>query len=73
VPSGIAERVKRRVNQEVCPHNGPKSVQITSEEASCPRRALHGAKLIELMGMDQAEFSRRFKGSPVKRAKLWVL
>jgi epoxyqueuosine reductase len=30
---------------------------------------VHGAKLIELMGMDQAEFSRRFKGSPVKRAK----
>ena len=25
--------------------------------------------MIELMGMDQAEFSRRFKGSPVKRAK----
>jgi epoxyqueuosine reductase len=30
---------------------------------------VHGARLIELMGMDQAEFSRRFKGSPVKRAK----
>jgi epoxyqueuosine reductase len=30
---------------------------------------VHGAELIELMGMDQAEFSRRFKGSPVKRAK----
>jgi epoxyqueuosine reductase len=28
-----------------------------------------GAKLIELMGMDQAEFSRRFRKSPVKRAK----
>jgi epoxyqueuosine reductase len=30
---------------------------------------VHGAELIELMGMDQAEFSRRFKGSPVKRTK----
>jgi epoxyqueuosine reductase len=30
---------------------------------------VHGASLVELMAMDQAEFSRRFKGSPVKRAK----
>jgi epoxyqueuosine reductase len=28
-----------------------------------------GASLIELMGMSQEEFSRRFKGSPVKRTK----
>jgi epoxyqueuosine reductase len=55
--------------QEVCPHNGPKFVQITSEEVFWPRQGVHGARLIELMGMDQAEFSRRFKGSPVKRAK----
>jgi len=55
--------------QEVCPWNGQKFVQITSEEAFQPRQGVHGAKLIELMGMDQAEFSRRFKGSPVKRAK----
>jgi epoxyqueuosine reductase len=55
--------------QEVCPWNTPKFVQITSEEAFHPRARVHGAKLIELMGMDQAEFSRRFKGSPVKRAK----
>src|SRR5690606_33962138 len=55
--------------QEVCPHNSPKFVQITSEEAFWPREGVHGARLVELMGMDQAEFSRRFKGSPVKRAK----
>ena len=55
--------------QEVCPHNSPKFVQLTSEEAFWPRQGVHGTKLIELMGMDQAEFSRRFKGSPVKRAK----
>jgi epoxyqueuosine reductase len=55
--------------QEVCPHNNPKFVQITSEEAFWPREGVHGAKLIELMGMDQAEFSRRFRKSPVKRAK----
>ena len=55
--------------QEVCPHNSPKFVQITSEEAFWPRQGVHGTKLIELMGMDQPEFSRRFKNSPVKRAK----
>jgi epoxyqueuosine reductase len=53
----------------VCPWNGPKFVQITSEEAFHPRAGVHRAELIELRGMDQAEFSRRFKGSPVKRAK----
>jgi hypothetical protein len=61
--------VNRQNSQEVCPHNNPKFVQITSEEAFWPRQGVHGAKLIELMGMDQAEFSRRFKGSPVKRTK----
>jgi epoxyqueuosine reductase len=55
--------------QEVCPHNNPKFVQLTSEEAFWPRQGVHGTRLIELMGMDQAEFSRRFKNSPVKRAK----
>lgn len=55
--------------QEVCPHNAPKFVQITSEEAFRPREGVHGADLIELMGMDQAEFLRRFRNSPVKRAK----
>jgi len=54
---------------EVCPHNSPKFVRITDEAAFWPRQGVHGARLIELMGMDQAEFSRRFKGSPVKRAK----
>jgi epoxyqueuosine reductase len=53
----------------VCPHNSPKFVQITSEEAFWPREGVHGERLIELMGMTQEEFSRRFKGSPVKRAK----
>jgi epoxyqueuosine reductase len=55
--------------QEVCPFNNQKFVQITSEEAFWPRQGVHGAKLVELMGMDQAEFSRRFKNSPVKRTK----
>jgi epoxyqueuosine reductase len=55
--------------QEVCPHNNERFVQLTGEPAFQPRAGVHGAGLIELMGMDQAEFSRRFKGSPVKRAK----
>jgi epoxyqueuosine reductase len=55
--------------QEVCPHNSPKFVQITSEEAFWPRHGVQGERLIELMAMDQTEFSRRFKNSPVKRTK----
>ena len=44
-------------------------MQLTREESFWPRQGVHGERLIELMGMDQAEFSRRFKNSPVKRAK----
>jgi epoxyqueuosine reductase len=55
--------------QEVCPHNNARFVQITSDEAFWPRQGVHGARLIELMGLSQEEFSRRFKNSPVKRAK----
>ena len=54
---------------EVCPHNSPKFVQITREEAFWPRQGVHGAALIELMGMTQEEFSLHFKGSAVKRTK----
>jgi epoxyqueuosine reductase len=61
--------VNRQISQEVCPHNNPKFVQITTEEAFWPRQGVHGERSIGRMGMDQAEFSRRFKGSPVKRAK----
>jgi epoxyqueuosine reductase len=61
--------LNRHTSQEVCPHNNPKFVQITSEEAFRPRKGVHGAELIELMGLSQEEFSRRFRNSPVKRAK----
>jgi epoxyqueuosine reductase len=53
--------------QEVCPWNS--FATPTGEAAFHPREGVHGASLVELMAMDQAEFSRRFKGSPVKRAK----
>ena len=54
--------------QEVCPFT-IKFSRPTAEPAFWAREGVHGASLIELMGMSQEEFSRRFKGSPVKRAK----
>jgi epoxyqueuosine reductase len=69
VSSGIEKRGSRHTSNEVCPFNNGKFVHITSEEAFWPRQGVHGERLIELMAMDQAEFSRRFKNSPVKRAK----
>jgi epoxyqueuosine reductase len=56
------------VSPEVCPFTINFS-EPTAERAFWPREGVHGASLIELMGMSQEEFSRRFKGSPVKRAK----
>lgn len=44
-------------------------MQITDETSFRPREGVHGAELIGSMAMDQAEFSRRFKGSPVKWAE----
>jgi epoxyqueuosine reductase len=53
--------------QEVCPWNSFGS--DTLEPAFLPRAGVDGASLIELMGMSKEEFSRRFKGSAVKRTK----
>ncbi|HEX2090992.1 MAG TPA: tRNA epoxyqueuosine(34) reductase QueG [Longimicrobiaceae bacterium] len=53
--------------QEVCPWNS--FAEQTGEAAFLPREGVHGAELVELMGMSQEEFSRRFKGSAVKRTK----
>ena len=55
--------------QECCPFNNPKFVQITREPAFLPREGMDGPRLIEWMTMTQEEFSTRFKGSPIKRAK----
>lgn len=53
--------------QEVCPWNS--FAEPAAEPAFAPREGLDGASLIEWMGMTQEEFSRRFKGSAVKRTK----
>ena len=53
--------------QEVCPWNS-KAVP-TDEPAFQPRAGNFAPKLLSLIGMTQQEFSRRFKGSPIKRAK----
>ena len=67
--SSTKKALNRQISQEVCPHNSPKFVRITSEEAFWPWHGVHGTGVIELMAMHQAEFSRRFKNSPVKRTK----
>jgi epoxyqueuosine reductase len=54
--------------QEVCPFSR-KFATETKEPAFMPRPGVHGAPLVELMSLSQEEFSARFKGSPVKRAK----
>ena len=53
--------------QEVCPWNS-KAVP-TAEPAFHPRDGNLTPKLLSLIGMTQQEFSRRFKGSPIERAK----
>jgi hypothetical protein len=69
VASGMRKRGSGQSSQEVCPHNSPKLVRLTREEAFWPRQRVHGEKLVELMAMTREEFSRRFKSSPVKRTK----
>jgi epoxyqueuosine reductase len=53
--------------QEVCPWNS--FAEPAADPAFVPREGMDGPSLIEWMGMSQEEFSRRFKGSAVKRTK----
>jgi epoxyqueuosine reductase len=74
IPRDLRPRIGNRVYgcdicQECCPFNNAKFVQITREPAFLPREGLDGPLLIEWMTMTQEEFSARFKGSPIKRAK----
>jgi epoxyqueuosine reductase len=53
--------------QEVCPWNS--KATPTTEPAFLPRDGNLAPELLTLIGMTQTEFSKRFKGSPIKRAK----
>ena len=53
--------------QDVCPWN--KFSQVTPEREFYAREGLQTPVLSELMGISREEFTRRFRKSPVKRAK----
>ena len=53
--------------QEVCPWNS-KAVP-TKERDFYPRKGNFAPKLLSLINMTQEQFSRRFRNSPIKRAK----
>ncbi len=54
--------------QEVCPWN-QKHARPTDEPGYQSRKGLSPADLSELIRLDPTAFSKRFKGSPIKRAK----
>ena len=53
--------------QEVCPYNVKASP--AAEGAFSPRAGLHAPELIPLLALSEEDFRRRFKGSPILRAK----
>ena len=53
--------------QEVCPYNV--KAEVSLESGYQPRAGLHAPELIPLLSLDRDEFRRRFKGSPILRAK----
>ena len=53
--------------QEVCPWNS--KATPTKERGFSPRKGNLAPRLLSLINMTQEQFSRRFKGSPIKRAK----
>ena len=53
--------------QEVCPYNV--KAGETEEEAFSPRQGLYAPELIPLLSLSEEEFRRRFRGSPILRAK----
>jgi epoxyqueuosine reductase len=56
------------VCQEVCPWN--RFARQTDEVAFGPRPGFPWPDLHELLALDEAEFRRRFRGSPIQRTKL---
>jgi epoxyqueuosine reductase len=61
--------------QECCPFNRPPATSRnptltpTTDPAYQPREVTSNSTLAELLLMDEEEFRKKFKGSPVKRAK----
>lgn len=53
--------------QEVCPYNV--KARTTEEEAFFPREGLYAPELTSLLSLSEEEFRRRFRGSPILRAK----
>ncbi|MFQ5882430.1 MAG: tRNA epoxyqueuosine(34) reductase QueG [Candidatus Methylomirabilales bacterium] len=53
--------------QDVCPYN--KKARPSPEERFWPREGQHAPGLVRLMALSEEEFRRRFKGSPIRRAK----
>lgn len=53
--------------QEVCPYNV--KARPTTEPGYAPRAGLFAPDLIPLLFLDEEEFRRRFRGSPILRAK----
>jgi epoxyqueuosine reductase len=53
--------------QEVCPYNV--RARPTKEQAFAPREGLYAPDLIFLLSLDEAQFRRIFRGSPILRAK----
>ena len=73
VPEELRAKMGRQVFgcdicQDVCPWN--RRAPISADPAFAPRTELVNPSLQWISGMNEEEFRRTFKGSPVKRAKL---
>lgn len=53
--------------QDVCPYNA--TVSVKAERAFHPREGMHAPELIPLLSLTEKQFSTRFAGSPILRAK----
>lgn len=73
VASGISEWLCRHISQDVCPWNH-RFARDLAEPAFEPRAAIahQDARSLarSLLAMTDADFRDRFRGSPMKRAKL---
>ena len=72
--SGIAKWVYRYISQSCCPRNTRFAKELPEDSPYQPREVIEGkdARTLarEILSMTQEEFSRTFKGSAMKRAKL---